>query len=108
MKPPSTLPIANGPDDMTKTIAILFARSIFGGAFLLATSMKFAGMDSTAGYIASIGFPSPLFFAWLAAFFEVGLALALFTGRLLTEPAALAVAYTVPGIGPLWTLAPAR
>ena len=80
---------------MTQTIAILVARLIFGGVFLLATSMKFADMDATAGYIASIGFPFPLFFAWVAAFFEVGLALAFFTGAFFTEAAALAVAYVL-------------
>jgi uncharacterized membrane protein YphA (DoxX/SURF4 family) len=80
---------------MTQTIAILVARLIFGGVFLLATSMKFADMDATAGYIASIGFPFPLFFAWVAAFFEIGLALAFFTGAFFTEAAALAVAYVL-------------
>lgn len=80
---------------MTKTTAILTARAIFGGAFLLAASMKFAGMEATAGYIASIGFPSPLLFAWLAGFFEVGLALAFFTGAFFTEAALLAVAYVL-------------
>lgn len=78
---------------MTKTIAILLARLIFGGAFLLAASMKFAGMDATAGYIASIGFPFPLFFAWLAAFLEVALALAFLTGAIFSEAAVLAAAY---------------
>jgi putative oxidoreductase len=80
---------------MAKTVAILLARLIFGGAFLLAASMKFAGMDATAGYIASIGLPLPLFFAWLAAFFEVGLALAFLTGAFFTEAAALSVAYVL-------------
>lgn len=80
---------------MTKTIAILIARVIFGGAFLMATFFKFTGMDATAGYIASIGFPFPLFFAWVAAFFEVGLMLAFFTGAFFTEAAALAVAYVL-------------
>ncbi len=80
---------------MTKTIAILVARLIFGGAFLLATLMKFADMGATAGYIASINFPLPLFFAWVAAFFELGLALAFFTGAFYSEAAALAVAYVL-------------
>ena len=75
---------------MTKTIAILVARLIFGGAFLMATTFKFAGMEATAQYIASLGFPFPLFFAWVAALFELGLALALFTGAFFSEAAALA------------------
>ncbi|WP_309084977.1 DoxX family protein [Chelativorans sp.] len=78
---------------MTKAIAILVARLIFGGAFLLATSMKFTGMDATAGYIASIGLPFPLFFAWAAAVFELGLALAFFTGAFFAEAAILAIVY---------------
>lgn len=80
---------------MTKTIAILVARLIFGGAFLMATTFKFAGMEATAQYIASIGFPFPLFFAWVAALFELGLALALFTGAYFCEAAALAAAYVL-------------
>jgi putative oxidoreductase len=80
---------------MTSTVAILAARLMFGGAFLVAAWMKFGGMEATAGYIASIGFPFPLFFAWLAAFLEVGLALAFFTGAFFTEAAALAAAYVV-------------
>ncbi|MFN7022949.1 MAG: DoxX family protein [Pseudorhizobium sp.] len=80
---------------MTNTIAILVARLIFGGAFLMATTFKFAGMEGTAQYIASIGFPVPLFFAWVAAFFELGLALALFTGAFFCEAASLATAYVL-------------
>jgi putative oxidoreductase len=80
---------------MTRTIAILVARLIFGGAFLLAAYFKFSGMDATAGYIASIGFPFPLFFAWVAAAFEVGLALAFLAGAFFTEAAVLAVAYVL-------------
>jgi len=80
---------------MTKTIAIIVARLIFGIAFLMAASFKFAGMEGTAQFIASIGFPMPLFFAWLAAFFELALALALFTGAFFSEAAALAAAYVL-------------
>lgn len=80
---------------MTQTIAILVARLIFAGAFLLATSMKFADMDATAGYIASISFPFPHFFAWAAAFFELALALAFLTGAFFSEAAVLAAAYVL-------------
>lgn len=80
---------------MTKTIAILVARLLFGGTFLLAAFMKFADMGATAGYIASISFPMPLFFAWVAAFFELGLALAFFTGAFYREAATLAVVYVL-------------
>jgi len=80
---------------MAKTIAVLVARLIFGGAFLLAAYFKFADIGATAGYIASIGFPFPLFFAWVAAFFEVSLALAFLSGAFFSEAAVLAVAYVL-------------
>ena len=48
-----------------------------------------------AGYIASIGFPFPLLFAWLAAFFEVALVLAFLTGAFFSEAALLAAIYVV-------------
>ncbi len=58
---------------MGKIAAILVARLIFAGAFIVAASFKFIGMDATARYIASVGFPFPfpfpfpLFLAWVAA-----------------------------------------
>lgn len=80
---------------MAGTIAILVARLIFGGAFLIATMMKFMGMGDTAAAIASIGFPFPLFFAWVAAFFELGLVLAFLSGAFFREAAGLAAAYVL-------------
>jgi putative oxidoreductase len=80
---------------MAKTTAILIARLIFGGAFLMAACFKFADMGATAGYIASINFPAPLVFAWVAAFFELGLALALFTGAVFSEAAVISAAYVL-------------
>ena len=49
----------------------------------------------TAGYIASVGFPVPLLLAWLAAFFELALALCLLTGAYFTEASLLAAAYVL-------------
>ena len=66
-------------------IAILVARLIFDGFFAMAAIFKFADIDATAGYIASLGFPLPLLLAWLAAFFELALALCLLTGAFFTE-----------------------
>src|SRR5215470_1565414 len=80
---------------MAKTIAILVARLIFAGAFLMAVGFKFSGMEATAGYIASAGFPFPLFLAWVAAFFEVGLGLALLLGAFFSEAAVLAGIYVI-------------
>ena len=50
---------------------------------------------SIAGYIASVGFPFPLLLAWLAAFFELALALCLLTGAYFTEASVLAAAYVL-------------
>lgn len=80
---------------MGKTTAILIARLIFGGVLIMAASFKFVGMEATAGYIESAGFPFPLFLAWIAAFFEVALALALLTGAFFSEAALLTAAYVL-------------
>ncbi|WP_105386123.1 DoxX family protein [Neorhizobium alkalisoli] len=80
---------------MAKTIAILVARLIFGGLFVMATSFKFLDMPSTVGYIAGAGFPFALFLAWCAAIFEVGLALAFLTGAFFSEAALLAGVYVI-------------
>ncbi len=80
---------------MTKTAAILVARLIFAGVFLMAATFKFTGMDATAQYIASAGFPFPLFLAWVAAIFEVALVVAFLTGAFFREAAVLAAIYVV-------------
>jgi uncharacterized membrane protein YphA (DoxX/SURF4 family) len=80
---------------MIRTIAILVARMIFAGAFFIAMFFKFTGIEATATAIASIGFPFPLFFAWAAAFFELGLVLAFLSGAFFTEAAILAAAYVL-------------
>ena len=80
---------------MAKTIAILAARLIFGAMFLMATSFKFMDMGATAGYIAAAGFPFSLFLAWVAAVFEVGLAVAFLTGAFFSEAALLAGVYVI-------------
>jgi uncharacterized membrane protein YphA (DoxX/SURF4 family) len=85
----------NASTPLWHVIAILVARLIFAGLFAMAAIFKFADMDTTAGYIASAGFPLPLLLAWLAAFFETALALCLLTGAFLTEAALLAAAYVL-------------
>ena len=77
------------------TVAILIGRLIFGGIFVMAMAFKFSSMEGTAGYIAAAGFPFPLFLAWVAAFFELALALCLLTGAYFTEAALLAAAYVL-------------
>lgn len=80
-----------------KTAAILIARLIFGLDFAMAAFFKFVafGMDATAGQIAAAGFPIPHVLAWVAAFFELGLALALLTGLFFREAAIVAIAYVL-------------
>jgi uncharacterized membrane protein YphA (DoxX/SURF4 family) len=80
---------------MGKTVAILIARLIFGGVFVMAAVFKFMGMETTAGYIAAAGFPFPLVLAWVAAFFEVALAIGLLAGLFFAEAALLAAAYVL-------------
>jgi hypothetical protein len=82
---------------------ILVARLIFGGVFAMAAVFKFLGMGATAGYIAAAGFPLALLLAWIAAFFESALAIALWTGAFFSEAAPRnrrLVATTKTKIGP--------
>lgn len=87
--------IQKGVTDMGKTLAILIARLIFAAVFLMACGFKFADMDGTAGYIAAAGIPFPLFLAWVAALFELGLVLAFLTGAFFSEAALAAAAYVL-------------
>jgi uncharacterized membrane protein YphA (DoxX/SURF4 family) len=80
---------------MAKTTAILVGRLIFAAVFLMAAGFKFMGMSATAGYIATAGFPIPLVLAWLAAIFEVALAVAFLSGAFFTYASALAAIYVV-------------
>lgn len=80
---------------MGRTIAVIVARLIFAAVFALAASFKFADMATTAGQIASVGFPAPMLFAWLAAIFEVALVLAFLTGAFFSEAALLAGLYVM-------------
>ena len=77
------------------TAAILVARLIFAGLFAMAAVFKFSDIAGTAGYIASAGFPAPLFLAWVAAIFEAVLVLGLLTGAYFTEVSLLAAIYVV-------------
>jgi len=80
-----------------RTAAILIARLIFAFVFAMAAAFKFKlmGMDATAAEIAGAGFPFPLVLAWVAAFFELGLAIAFLTGLFFTETAIVAIAYVL-------------
>lgn len=78
-----------------QTAAILIARLIFAGAFLMAVAFKFMDMGATAGYIAAAGFPFPLFLALCAAILEALLVVAFLTGAFFTPAALIAAAYVL-------------
>jgi putative oxidoreductase len=75
--------------------AVLVARLIFAAVFAMAMIFKFMDPNSTAGYIASIGFPAPLLFAWLAALFELALVVCFLSGAFFREAALAAVLYVL-------------
>jgi putative oxidoreductase len=76
-----------------RTTAILIARFIFAGLFIMAASFKFLDMDNTATQIASAGFPFPVLLGWVAAVFESALAVCFLTGAFFSEACLLAAAY---------------
>ena len=78
-----------------QTAAILIARLIFAAIFLMAVSFKFIDMGSTASYIATAGFPFPLFLAWCAAILEGLLVIAFLTGVFFTPAAIVAAVYVI-------------
>ena len=78
-----------------QTIAILIGRLIFAGVFLMAAGFKYAGMEATAGYIATAGFPFPYLLAWLAAIFECMLVFCFLTGAFFSEACLVAGLYVI-------------
>ncbi len=70
---------------------VVVARILLALMFILAGLSKFAGLEGTAGYIASKGLPMPAVLAFLTAVLEVVAGLALAVG-FLARPAALALA----------------
>src|SRR5436190_10913950 len=77
------------------TAAVLVGRLIFAAVFLMALAFKVVDIDGTAAYIASAGFPVPKLLAWVAALFELALAVCLLTGAFFAEAALLAAAYVL-------------
>src|SRR3954467_786767 len=77
------------------TVAVLVGRLIFAAVFLMALAFKVVDIDGTATYIASAGFPVPKVLAWLAALFELALAVGLLSGAFFAETALLAAAYVL-------------
>jgi putative oxidoreductase len=86
---------ATESEPLWRSLAALLGRLIFAGVFAMAAAFKFMGMQDTAGYIASAGFPIALLLAWAAAILESLLALAFLTGVLFSEAALLAAVYVL-------------
>ncbi|MBX5183780.1 DoxX family protein [Rhizobium sp. NZLR5] len=80
---------------MARAIAIIVARIIFSFIFFMAAGFKFADIGATAGYITAADFPMATFLAWVAAFFEIALALAFISGAFFTEASLLAGIYVI-------------
>ncbi|MBY3051260.1 DoxX family protein [Rhizobium laguerreae] len=80
---------------MARAIAIIVARIIFSFVFFMAAGFKFADIGVTAGYITAAGFPMATFLTWIAAFFEIALALAFISGAFFTEASLLAAIYVI-------------
>jgi putative oxidoreductase len=78
-----------------RTNGILVARLIFAGMFAMAAGFKFAGMHTTATYIAAADFPFAGLLAWLAALLESALTAAFFTGLFFSQAAVIAAAYVL-------------
>jgi uncharacterized membrane protein YphA (DoxX/SURF4 family) len=78
-----------------KVAAILLARLIFAGLFIMAAVFKFTNMSGTASFIEAAGFPIPLLLAWCAALFECALILCFVTGAFFSEAALAAAAYVL-------------
>jgi putative oxidoreductase len=79
-----------------KTHALLLARVLMGGVFLMASIMKFNDIHGMAGYVASMhNWPFPVALIWLAAFFELVLGLCIVTGVFFREAALLLAVYAV-------------
>ena len=80
---------------MARAIAIIVARIIFSFIFFMAAGFKFADIAATAAYITAAGFPMATFLCWVAAFFEIALALAFISGAFFTEASLLAGIYVI-------------
>jgi putative oxidoreductase len=86
---------ADAPEASWRAIAVIVGRLIFAAVFVMAAVFKFLGMEATAGYIASAGFPFPLFLAWVAAIFETLLIIGFLTGAYFSEVCLLAALYVL-------------
>ena len=78
------------------THAVLIARVLLGGFFLIAGVQKImGGVDGTAGYITSAGLPMGLLLAWLAIAVEIGAGAAIILGKYFKEAAIVLAVFTL-------------
>lgn len=79
-----------------RTHALLIARIIMGGIFLMAAGMKFMDIEGQAQYVAMLhSWPYPVALVWIAAFFELALGLCLVTGAYFSQAALVAGVYII-------------
>ena len=67
-------------NDSLKTALVLVGRVLLALIFVTSGYAKLAGIEGTAGYIASVGLPWPTALAAAAGVFELGAGLALVVG----------------------------
>lgn len=94
-----------------ETHALLVARVLIGGMFLLAGISKFQDITGTAGYIESVGLPAGVALAWLAAIFEAVLGACIIVGYCIRDTALYLAIFTFlisfPFHGPgMWETSP--
>jgi putative oxidoreductase len=74
---------------------VLLARLILALVFLMAFAFKVMGINMTADFIASAGFPFPMLLAIFAAIFELAIVLSLLSGAYFSEMMLLGAIYVV-------------
>lgn len=80
---------------MSQSAVFLAGRILLAFIFIMSGVQKFAGIEGTAGYIGSVGFPAPVLLAWAAAFFETFVGLAFLVGFRTREAAWALAAFCV-------------
>lgn len=92
--------------------ALLVARILMGGFFLLAGIWKFqGGIENVAGYITHAGLPMGLLLAYLSALLEIGAGAAIILGKYFKEASILLAVFVLflsfPFHGPsMWATDP--
>ncbi len=65
---------------MSNSAVLLVARILLSVMFIMAGLQKFGSIESTAGYIGSVGLPAGTLLAWLTAIFETVAGVAILVG----------------------------